>query len=102
MAMTLGCRRRWSIAKPVAPAVSNCGVLPFYTASPTSRGYAVNGVFIGQIVLASFDFVPAGMVACKGHLLSIAQNQALFALIGTKFGGNGETDFALPDYTRLA
>jgi len=62
----------------------------------------VNGLFIGQIVLASFDFVPAGMLACNGQLLSIAQNQALFALIGTKFGGNGETDFALPDYTRLA
>jgi microcystin-dependent protein len=62
----------------------------------------MQGLFLGQIVLASFDFVPQGLLACNGQLLSIAQNQALFALIGTKFGGNGETDFALPDYTKVA
>ncbi len=62
----------------------------------------MQGLFLGQIVLVSFDFVPQGMLACNGQLLSIAQNQALFALIGTKFGGNGETDFAVPNYTKLA
>jgi len=62
----------------------------------------MGGLFLGQIVLTSFDFVPPGFLACNGQLLSIAQNQALFALVGTKFGGNGETDFALPNYTKIA
>jgi microcystin-dependent protein len=61
----------------------------------------MEGLFLGQIVLASFDFVPQDFLPCNGQLLSIAQNQALFALLGTKFGGNGETDFALPNYTKL-
>ena len=52
---------------------------------------------IGEIKLLSFDFAPQGWALCNGALLSIAQNQALFALLGTKYGGNGETDFALPD-----
>lgn len=45
----------------------------------------------------SFDFPPRGWAKCDGQLLSIAQNQALFALLGTTFGGNGVQTFALPD-----
>ena len=53
--------------------------------------------FIGQIALFPYSFAPQWWAACKGQLLPINQNQALFALIGTTFGGNGQTDFALPD-----
>jgi microcystin-dependent protein len=53
--------------------------------------------FIGEIRAISFDFPPRGWAFCEGQLLSIAQNQALFSLIGTAYGGNGQTTFALPD-----
>src|SRR5262249_38348776 len=44
-----------------------------------------------------FNFAPRGWATCSGQLLSIAQNTALFALLGTTYGGNGQTTFALPD-----
>lgn len=53
--------------------------------------------FIGQISVTAFNFAPRGWALCNGQLLSIQQNQALFALIGTNFGGNGTTNFAVPD-----
>lgn len=53
--------------------------------------------FIGTIKLFAFPFAPRGWAQCNGQLLSIAQNSALFALIGTTYGGNGVTNFALPD-----
>ena len=53
--------------------------------------------FIGQIALFPYNFAPRGWAFCNGQLLSIAQNTALFSLLGTTFGGNGQTTFALPD-----
>ena len=53
--------------------------------------------FLGEIMLFAGDFVPRGYAACNGQLLPIAQNQALFSLLGTTYGGNGQTTFALPD-----
>jgi len=53
--------------------------------------------FIGQIGIASFGFPPRGWAFCDGQLLPINQNQALFSLLGTTYGGNGQTTFALPD-----
>ncbi|GHB58194.1 phage tail protein [Persicitalea jodogahamensis] len=53
--------------------------------------------FIGTIMLFGFDFAPQGWAKCDGQLLSISQNSALFSLIGTTYGGNGQTTFALPD-----
>jgi len=53
--------------------------------------------FIGEIRMMGFDFPPQGWARCDGQLLSIAQNTALFALLGTTYGGNGQTTFALPD-----
>lgn len=53
--------------------------------------------FIGQIILAGFNFAPRGYALCQGQLLSIAQNSALFSLLGTTYGGDGITTFALPD-----
>ncbi len=53
--------------------------------------------FIGMIALYGFSWAPRGWALCEGQLVAINQNQALFALIGTTFGGNGTTTFALPD-----
>ncbi|MBD8083700.1 phage tail protein [Chryseobacterium caseinilyticum] len=53
--------------------------------------------YIGQIMFAPYTNTPTGWAECNGQLLSIAQNTALFSLLGTTFGGNGQTTFALPD-----
>ena len=53
--------------------------------------------FIGQIQAFGFNFAPRGWAQCNGQILSIAQNTALFSLLGTMYGGNGQTTFALPD-----
>ena len=53
--------------------------------------------FIGQIQMFGFNFAPRGWAFCDGQLLSIAQNTALFSLLGTTYGGDGRTTFALPD-----
>jgi microcystin-dependent protein len=53
--------------------------------------------FLGQILLAGFGFAPKGYAACNGAILGINQNQALFALLGVTFGGNGSANFQLPD-----
>ena len=53
--------------------------------------------FLSEIALFSFNFAPKGWATCSGQLLPINQNQALFALLGTTYGGNGQTTFALPD-----
>jgi microcystin-dependent protein len=53
--------------------------------------------FLSEIRLFSFNFAPKGWAMCNGQLLPINQNQALFSLLGTTYGGNGQTNFALPD-----
>ena len=54
--------------------------------------------FIGEIRLVGFNFAPVGWALCDGQLLSIAENDALFALIGTTYGGDGQSTFALPNF----
>src|SRR5256885_13726231 len=53
--------------------------------------------FLSEIRIMSFSFAPKGWALCDGQLLPINQKQALFALLGTTFGGNGQVNFALPD-----
>lgn len=53
--------------------------------------------FLAEIRLFSFNFAPKGWAFCSGQVLPIAQNQALFSLLGTTYGGNGTTSFALPN-----
>ena len=53
--------------------------------------------FIAEIYMGGMNFAPRGFATCQGQILSIAQNTALFSLLGTTFGGNGQTTFALPD-----
>jgi microcystin-dependent protein len=53
--------------------------------------------FIGEIMLFAGNFAPRGYMLCQGQILSIAQNSALFAVLGTTYGGDGQTTFALPN-----
>lgn len=53
--------------------------------------------FIGEIFIVGFNFAPRGFSLCNGQLISIAQNTALFSILGTTYGGNGQTTFGLPD-----
>ncbi|HEY1473320.1 MAG TPA: tail fiber protein [Pseudolabrys sp.] len=53
--------------------------------------------FLGQIQAVGFNFAPRGWALCNGQLLAINQNQALFSLLGTQYGGNGTSTFALPN-----
>jgi microcystin-dependent protein len=53
--------------------------------------------FLGEIKIISWNFAPQGWAFCNGQFLPINQNQALFSILGTMYGGNGQTTFALPD-----
>jgi microcystin-dependent protein len=53
--------------------------------------------FVGEIRAFGFNFNPRGWAMCAGQLMSISQNTALFSLLGTQYGGNGQTTFGLPD-----
>lgn len=53
--------------------------------------------FLGEIKIVAFNYAPNGWAMCNGQFLPINQNQALFSLFGTTYGGNGQTTFALPD-----
>ncbi len=53
--------------------------------------------YLGQIELLPYTFTPQGWAACEGQQMPISENDALFALIGTPYGGDGQTTFALPD-----
>lgn len=53
--------------------------------------------FIGQMIMFGGNFAPRGWAFCDGQLLAISQNQALFSILGTIYGGDGRTTFALPD-----
>ncbi len=53
--------------------------------------------FVGEIMIAGFNFAPRGFAFCNGQLMQISQNTALFALLGTTYGGDGRTTYALPN-----
>jgi microcystin-dependent protein len=53
--------------------------------------------FLGEIKMVSFNFAPTGWATCDGQTMQIQQNQALYALLGLTYGGNGTTTFCLPD-----
>jgi microcystin-dependent protein len=53
--------------------------------------------YVAEIRMVGFNFAPRGWALCNGQLMSISQNTALFSLLGTQYGGNGQTTFALPN-----
>ena len=58
---------------------------------------AMTTPFLSEIRMFSFNFAPRGWAMCNGQILPIAQNTALFSLLGTTYGGDGQTTFALPN-----
>jgi microcystin-dependent protein len=58
--------------------------------------------FVGEIRIFGFNFAPRGWAACNGQLMPISQNTALFSLLGTMYGGDGKTTFALPNLNGAA
>jgi microcystin-dependent protein len=63
----------------------------------------VSDPFLGELRLFPYNFAPRGWAFCNGQIMAISQNTALFSLLGTTYGGNGTTNFALPDLrSRLA
>jgi microcystin-dependent protein len=60
-------------------------------------GGHVGTPFLSEVKIISWNYAPQGWAFCNGQLLPINQNQALFSLLGTTYGGNGQTNFALPD-----
>ena len=54
--------------------------------------------YLGEIRIVSFNFAPKGWALCNGSLVTISQNQALFSILGTTFGGDGRVNFGLPDF----
>lgn len=85
---------------PMSKSVSAhlCGVLGGFTLSlmaVATPAPAEN--YLGQIVPVAFTFCPRGTISAEGQLLPINQNQALYSLYGTNFGGDGRTSFGLPD-----
>lgn len=71
--------------------------LMLIAAMPATEVRAGIEPFIGEMLWVPFNFAPRGWARCDGQLLSINTNQALFSLLGTTYGGNGTTTFALPD-----
>jgi microcystin-dependent protein len=67
--------------------------------NPNFERNSVMDAFIGSLSLVAFNFAPPGWMFCQGQMLSISQNQPLFALIGTTYGGDGQTNFKLPNLT---
>jgi len=55
--------------------------------------------YLGSLLLVPYNFAPQGWAFCQGQLMPISQNTALFSLIGTTYGGDGVTTFALPNLT---
>lgn len=78
-------------------ALSVCAALAGPLAVPGAWATGDGSQYIGEINWVAFNFVPRNWAACNGQILSIQQNVALFSLLGTTYGGNGQTTFALPD-----
>ncbi len=82
--------------KAKTPAKTTTTTTTTTKAKAMAKAPGPSGYLLGQIELFGFNFAPQGFAACQGQLLAISQNQQLFSLIGTNYGGNGTTNFALP------
>ncbi len=86
-------RRAYRVAATLWIAV----LASLFAYGPTAHAQSASQPFLGQIFAVAFDFAPKGFAECNGQLLPINQNQALFSLLGTTYGGNGTSTFGLPD-----
>lgn len=81
----------------MVPYVAMNYIISLFGIYPSQGGGGATNPFLGQLNIYSFNFAPGGYAMCNGQFLPINQNQALFSLLGTTYGGNGQTTFALPD-----
>ncbi|WP_223827584.1 phage tail protein [Hymenobacter armeniacus] len=90
-------RRSW--LKRLGAMLSGAALATPTAARPAHPDSALAGgdVFVGEIIMLACNFAPRGYAFCNGQVLSIAQNTALFSILGTTYGGNGQTTFALPN-----
>ncbi|HUJ33193.1 MAG TPA: tail fiber protein [Candidatus Acidoferrum sp.] len=72
-------------------------VIAFAVLVMAAPAHAQDTPFVGQIDIVGFNFAPAGWHICDGSLMAISEDEALFSLIGTTYGGDGQNTFALPD-----
>lgn len=85
-------------SKPDRSVVVVVGLAVLVAALTTGEARAqATDPFLGEVIIVGFNFCPNGWAPASGQLLAINQNQALFALLGTTYGGNGTTNFALPN-----
>jgi microcystin-dependent protein len=83
--------------------VTGCGIVALIVVLFAQQNEAANfaqlggEAYIGQILIVPYDYEPRGWANCDGQLLRIAEHNALFSLLGTTYGGDGRTTFALPD-----
>ncbi|WP_228254837.1 phage tail protein [Aquirhabdus parva] len=85
------------IKKNVAIKMSGYAAVALLSLGAQSAFACGSQPFLGEVCPFAFNFCPVGYLETSGQLLPISQNQALFALLGTNYGGNGQTTFALPD-----
>ena len=94
-----------NISAPPRPSAAPSALLapppaaspPAHSRPPDPEDQYMSEPFLGELKLMSFNFAPKTWAQCNGQLLPINQNQALFSLLGTMYGGNGQTTFGLPD-----
>lgn len=89
----------WKTTMNLALSRTACAAIAAlsFLGAPGTASAQASDPFVGQIMCAGFDFAPKGWAELNGQLLPIGPNTALFALIGTYYGGNGQTTFGLPD-----
>src|SRR5262249_27160571 len=87
------------LTRTCSPIWSSISASRWWASSPrgTRREHEMATPFVGEIRMFGGNFAPLGWALCDGSLLSISENETLFALIGTTYGGDGQTTFALPD-----
>lgn len=73
------------------------GLMMTLSLVPAANAQVGGQPYVGEILAAGFSFAPHGWALCQGQIMSIQQNTALFSLLGTTYGGDGKTTFALPD-----
>jgi hypothetical protein len=90
----------WNTTGPAGPP-GTTGIFGAKT-NTASTGSAGAGCTLGEVILTAGKTAPGGTIPANGQLLSIAKNAALFSLLGTMYGGNGKTTFALPNLKKAA
>ena len=72
-------------------------LLAIFSLTPTEKSFAGSEPFIGEITIFAGSYSPRGFAFCEGQMLEITQYTALFSILGTRYGGDGRTTFALPN-----